>query len=71
MALSESENRLMRGEVGLEHRDSDIQRGLCGSSVSEAVETKSFEIVVPDTSRGIKPVKGLKEGLNVTSFWGP
>ena len=58
MVQSESDNRLMRGEVGLQHRDSGIQRERCGSNVSEAVETSSRDCV-PDKSSDRKPVKGV------------
>ena len=42
-------------------------REVCGSSVSEAVETKSRDFV-PDTSSDRKPMEGLKEGLNGVSI---
>ena len=61
----------MSGEVGLEHRDSCIQRDyqICGGSVSEAVGTKSRDFILDTSSYG-KPVKGLKEGLNTVSVFG-
>ena len=61
---STSKKRLMCGEVGTQ-----AFREVCGISVSEAVERKSWDFV-PDESSDRKPVKGLKEGLNVVSFFG-
>ena len=64
MVQSESENRLMSWNIVTQ-----AFRDTCGSNVSEAVGTKSRD-VVPDTSRDREPVKGLQDGSNEVSLFG-
>ena len=59
----------MSGEVGQEHRHSGIQRGIHVGVVS--VKLLKQRVKILDRIRAvivIKPVKGVKEGLNVVSF---